>query len=65
MATFGGAWAAEWPDMVGWQEHDRKYGVEQFIRLYNKLKVIDGLFTYTINALQCCSVGAFIFMFAE
>ena len=49
--------------MVGWQEHDRKYGVEQFIRLYNKLKVI--VYTYTINALQCCSVDVFIFMFAE
>ena len=47
--------------MVGWQEHARKYGVEQFIRLYNKLKVI----VYTINALQCCSVDVFIFMFAE
>ena len=46
--TTGGAWAAEWPDMVGWQEHVRKYGVEQFIRLYNKLKVIDGLFTRSV-----------------
>ena len=32
--------------------------MEQFIRLYNKLKVI----VYTINALQCCSVDVFIFM---
>ena len=29
----------EWEDMVEWQKHVRKYGVEQFIRLYNKLKV--------------------------
>ena len=29
----------EWEDMVEWQQHVRKYGVEQFIRLYNKLKV--------------------------
>lgn len=28
----------EWKDMVEWQKHVRKYGVEQFIRLYNKLK---------------------------
>ena len=29
----------EWEEMVEWQHHVRKYGVEQFIRLYNKLKV--------------------------
>ena len=45
----------EWEDMVAWQAHvrlnlqqkeaeiydfhTRKYGVEQFIRLYNRLKV--------------------------
>ena len=29
----------EWEDMKGWQEHVRKYGVEQFIKLYNRLKV--------------------------
>ena len=29
----------EWEDMVEWQKHVRKYGVEQFIRIYNKLKV--------------------------
>jgi len=28
----------EWEDMVAWQAHVRKYGVEQFIRLYNRLK---------------------------
>jgi len=28
----------EWEDMKAWQEHVRKYGVEQFIRLYNRLK---------------------------
>jgi len=28
----------EWEDMVAWQDHVRKFGVEQFIRLYNKLK---------------------------
>ena len=50
----------EWPDMVGWQDHVRKYGVEQFIRLYNKLKVIDGLFTYTINALQCWCIYIYV-----
>ena len=35
----------DWEEMKDWQTHVRKYGVEQFIRLYNKLKVIDGLFT--------------------
>ena len=30
----------DWEEMKGWQEHVRKYGVDQFIRLYNKLKVI-------------------------
>ena len=29
----------EWEEMKEWQTHVRKYGVEQFIRLYNKLKV--------------------------
>ena len=29
----------EWEEMKDWQNHVRKYGVEQFIRLYNKLKV--------------------------
>ena len=29
----------EWEEMKDWQTHVRKYGVEQFIRLYNKLKV--------------------------
>ena len=29
----------EWEEMKDWQSHVRKYGVEQFIRLYNKLKV--------------------------
>lgn len=28
----------EWEDMAVWQEHVRKHGVQQFIRLYNKLK---------------------------
>lgn len=28
----------EWQEMKEWQSHVRKYGVEQFIRLYNKLK---------------------------
>lgn len=28
----------EWEDMVDWQAHVRKYGVDQFIRLYNRLK---------------------------
>jgi len=28
----------EWEEMVAWQAHVRKYGVEQFIRLYNRLK---------------------------
>merc|ERR1712198_386960 len=27
-----------WEDMKGWQEHVRKYGVEQFIKLYHRLK---------------------------
>ena len=29
----------DWEEMKKWQEHVRRYGVEQFIRLYNKLKV--------------------------
>ena len=29
----------EWEEMKDWQSHVRKYGVEQFIRLYNRLKV--------------------------
>ena len=29
----------DWEEMKDWQTHVRKYGVEQFIRLYNKLKV--------------------------
>jgi glutamate--cysteine ligase catalytic subunit len=29
----------DWEDMGQWQEHVRKYGVQQFIRLYNRLKV--------------------------
>jgi hypothetical protein len=29
----------DWEDMAQWQEHVRKYGVQQFIRLYNRLKV--------------------------
>ena len=29
----------EWEDMKAWQKHVRKYGVEQFIKLYNRLKV--------------------------
>ncbi len=29
----------DWEDMVQWQDHVRKYGVQQFIRLYNRLKV--------------------------
>ena len=29
----------EWEEMKDWQTHVRRYGVEQFIRLYNKLKV--------------------------
>ena len=29
----------EWEEMKDWQTHVRKYGVEQFIRLYNRLKV--------------------------
>ena len=29
----------DWQEMKEWQEHVRRYGVEQFIRLYNKLKV--------------------------
>ena len=29
----------EWEDMAVWQEHVRKHGVQQFVRLYNKLKV--------------------------
>ena len=29
----------DWEEMKQWQDHVRKYGVEQFIRLYNKLKV--------------------------
>jgi len=32
----------EWEEMVPWQDHVRKYGVEQFIRLYNKLKSDSG-----------------------
>jgi len=28
----------EWDEMVGWQEHVRRHGVDQFIRLYNRLK---------------------------
>lgn len=28
----------EWEEMVAWQKHVRKYGVEQFVRLYNRLK---------------------------
>jgi len=28
----------EWEDMAVWQEHVRKHGVQQFVRLYNKLK---------------------------
>jgi len=27
-----------WDEMVGWQEHVRRHGVEQFIRLYNRRK---------------------------
>ena len=36
----------EWEEMVAWQKHVRKYGVEQFVRLYNRLKVStsNGLF---------------------
>ena len=29
----------DWQEMKRWQQHVRQYGVEQFIRLYNKLKV--------------------------
>ena len=29
----------DWEEMKDWQTHVRKYGVEQFIRLYNRLKV--------------------------
>jgi len=28
----------EWEDMAVWQKHVRKHGVQQFVRLYNKLK---------------------------
>ena len=28
----------EWEEMKPWQEHVRKHGVEQFIRLFNRLK---------------------------
>ena len=45
--------------MVGWQEHVRKYGVEKFIRLYNKLKVIDGLFTRSMH----CSVVVLVHLY--
>jgi hypothetical protein len=36
----------EWTEMDKWQDHVRKYGVQQFIRTYNRLKVfvIQGLF---------------------
>ena len=30
----------DWEDMAQWQAHVRKYGVQQFIKLYNRLKVI-------------------------
>ena len=29
----------EWSEMVKWQDHVRKFGVKQFIRTYNRLKV--------------------------
>jgi len=28
----------EWEDMVKWQKHVREHGVQQFVRLYNRLK---------------------------
>lgn len=28
----------DWEDMAQWQDHVRKYGVQQFIKLYNRLK---------------------------
>jgi glutamate--cysteine ligase catalytic subunit len=30
----------EWSEMEKWQDHVRKYGIQQFIRIYNRLKVI-------------------------
>jgi len=32
----------EWEDMKAWQNHVRQYGVEQFIKLYNRLKDENG-----------------------
>ena len=29
-----------WEEMKAWQDHVRHHGVKQFIRLYNRLKVI-------------------------
>ncbi len=29
----------EWSEMVQWQDHVKKYGVQQFTRVYNRLKV--------------------------
>ena len=43
----------DWEEMKEWQEHVRKYGVEQFIRLYNRLKVTVICQLSTVNCHPC------------